>query len=239
MAQADDANWTVRDHGALEQLADNLWWVTGSLPKMSLTRNMVVARRTDGTLVIHNAIALRADEQQKLEALGAPAHLVVPNGWHRLDAPAYKQRYPELRVFAPDGSRKKVEEKLAVDGTYAEFPADAAVRLEPLGGLKNIEGAMVVKSSDGSTVVLTDAVFNMDKKTDFFGRLFTSVLGSAPGPRISRLMKLVAVKDKRALRADLERLAALPDLQRLIVAHEKCAHGADARAALEQAATYL
>lgn len=239
MGKAVDDTWTVREHGTLEQLADNLWWVIGSLPKMSLKRNMVVARRADGALVIHNAIALRDDDQQQLERLGTPAYLIVPNGWHRLDAPAYKKRYPQLRVYAPEGSRKKVEEKLAVDGTYADFPADTAVRLEPLGGLKNIEGAMIVKSGDGTTVVLTDAVFNMDKKTDFFGNLFTRVLGSAPGPRISRLMKMVAIKDKQALRADLERLAALPDLQRVIVAHEKCAHGADAKAALEQAATFL
>jgi hypothetical protein len=38
---------------------------------------------------------------------------------------------------------------------------------------------------------------------------------------------------------DLERYAALPDLVRVIVAHEKVARGADASAALRQAATYL
>jgi hypothetical protein len=47
------------------------------------------------------------------------------------------------------------------------------------------------------------------------------------------------IKDKPALRADLERLANLPGLVRLIVAHEKVAHGAEASAALQRAATYL
>lgn len=231
--------WTVRDHGALEQLADNLWWVTGAIPGMTLTRNMVVARRTDGTLVIHNAIALREPEQQQLEALGAPAQLLVPNGWHRLDAAAYKKRYPQLRVYAPSGSRAKVAQMVAVDGTYEEFPHDAAVRVEMLHGMKDFEGAMLVTSGDGTTVVLTDAVFHMDKKSDFWGNLFTRALGSAPGPRISRLIRLIAIKDKRAFRADLERYAAMPDLQRVIVAHEKCARGPAARETLQTALTYL
>lgn len=232
-------DWNVREHGPLEQLADNLWWVSGAIPDMSLRRNMVAARRIDGTLVIHNAIAMRDEVQGELEALGDPAFLIVPNGWHRLDAAAYKKRYPKLRVFAPRGSRKKVEQAVAVDGGYEEFPADEAVRLETLHGMKDVEGAMVVTSGDGTTVVVNDAVFNMDKKRDFFGRLFTTVLGSAPGPRISRLMKLLAIKDQAAFRADLERYAGLPGLQRFIVAHEKCAHGPEARAALLKAATYL
>jgi hypothetical protein len=231
--------WKVLEHGPLEQLADNLWWVSGALPDMTLRRTMVVVRREDGTLVVHNGIAMREETQQQLESLGTPSILIVPNGWHRLDAAAYKKRYPALRVFAPAGARKKVEEAVPVDGAYEQFPADSTVRLETLHGMKEAEGAMIVTSSDGTTVVLNDAVFNMDKKRDFWGRLYTTVLGSAPGPRISRLMKLIAIKDQRAFRSDLERYASLPDLVRFIVAHEKVAHGPDARAALEQAATYL
>ena len=56
---------------------------------------------------------------------------------------------------------------------------------------------------------------------------------------MSRLAKLMLVKDKRALRADLERYAEQPDLARLIVAHEKVASGPDAKAALRRAASFL
>jgi hypothetical protein len=47
------------------------------------------------------------------------------------------------------------------------------------------------------------------------------------------------IKDRAALKAELLALAALPDLQRLIVSHDKVAHGPEARRALELAATYL
>jgi hypothetical protein len=56
---------------------------------------------------------------------------------------------------------------------------------------------------------------------------------------VSRLVKLLLVKDRAALKRDLERLAATPQLTRLVVAHEKVAHGHEAAAALRQASTYL
>jgi hypothetical protein len=238
MAKAQ-ASWTVLPHGPIQRLADNLWWVSGDLPGMSLKRTMTVTRLPDGKLVIHNAMALDAAAMEQLEAWGTPAYLIVPNGWHRLDAPAYKQRYPNLQVFGPRGSRKKIQEVIALDGTLEDFPSNTSVSFEPLQGVHHMEGTMLVRSEDGLTVVLTDAVFNMDRKRDVLGFLFTSVLGSAPGPRVSRLAKLMFIKDKPALRADLERLANLPGLVRLIVAHEKVAHGAEASAALQRAATYL
>jgi hypothetical protein len=231
--------WKVLPHGPIEKLADNLWWVQGSIPGMSLKRVMTVARLGDGRLVIHNGIALEEPLMKQIEAWGTPAFLIVPNGGHRLDAPAYKRRYPELRVLSPKGSRQRVQEVVAVDGTYEDFPADDSVRFETLHGVKQGEGAMIVRSADGLTVVLNDAVFNMDRKRDPLGFFFTTLLGSAPGPRVSRLAKLMFISDPKALRADLERFAALPDITRLIVAHEKVAHGVDAAAALRKAATYL
>lgn len=238
MPQAD-STWHVLEHGPLEQLADNLWRVEGALPKMSLRRNMTIVRLRDGALVIHNAIAQRPLQQKALEALGPPTYLIVPNRGHRLDAPAYKARYPQLRVYTPRGGRAQVEERVPVDGTYEDFPNDDVVRLETLHGVREGEGAMIVRSSDGVTVVLNDAVMNMDRKRDPLGFLFTTLAGSAPGPRVSRLAKLLYVTDKPALRTDLERYAAMPDLVRLIVAHEKVASGREAGLALLKAATYL
>ncbi len=239
MAAAHET-WKVLRHGPIEKLADNLWRVTGALPGMSLERTMVIARLRSGELVIHNAIAMDEGPMKEIEAWGTPAYLVVPNGGHRLDAPAFKRRYPGVRVVAPQGSRAKVEQVVAVDLDYEGFPTDDdTVRLETLRGVAASEGVMLVRSDDGVTVVLNDVMFNMDTKKDFLGWFFTTVMGSAPGPRVSRLAKLVYVKDKKALRAEFERLAETPDLVRVIVAHEKVAHGTEAAAALRQAATYL
>jgi hypothetical protein len=158
---------------------------------------------------------------------------------HRLDAPAYKHRYPTARLLTPEGSRKKVEDVVGVEGSYDDFHDDDTVWLDPINGIDDAEGAMWVRSRDGVSLILNDIVFNMDRKRDPLGWFFTTVLGSAPGPRVSRLAKLMLVKDRQALRADLERFAATPELVRLIVSHEKVASGPDAAAALREAAAYL
>lgn len=232
--------WKVLAHEPIEKLAENLWFVRGAIPGMSLRRTMVVARLQDGGLVIHNGIALEEPAQAELEAWGTPKILVVPCGIHRLDAHAYKERYPGLRVICPSGARPKVEEVVPVEGSY-EDPGvtDDSVRFEMLAGVGGQEGAMLVRSSDGTTVVVNDAMFNMDRPKDLLGNVITAILGSAPGPRISRLAKLALVKDKKALRGELERFAAIPDLVRVIVAHEKVASGPAAREALLAAAGYL
>ena len=176
---------------------------------------------------------------RELEAIGEPKYIVVPNAAHRLDAPAFEDRYPNAQMLGPRGARAAIEKVVKLDGVYEDFPADDDVRFEMLHGVADAEGAMIVRSTDGITIVLNDAVFNMDRKKDPLGFLFTTLLGSAPGPRISRLAKLLLVKDKKALREDLERFAEHPDLVRLIVAHEKVAKGPDAANALRKAATYL
>ena len=56
MAKANES-WKVLSHEPIVRLAENLWWVRGALPGMSLKRTMTVARRADGSLVIHNGIS--------------------------------------------------------------------------------------------------------------------------------------------------------------------------------------
>jgi hypothetical protein len=235
-----NAEWTVLQHGPIEKLTENLWRVEGALPGMSLRRQMIVVRLGDGRLVVHNAMALEESAMNEIEAWGTPAFLLVPNGWHRLDGVVFKRRYPNAKVLTPKGSRKKAEECLAVEGAYEDFPADPAVRLETLHGVKEIEGVMLVRSNDGTTVVLNDAMFNLSSKPrDAMGWLFATVMNMAPGPRVSRLFKMLGVKDGKALRADFERFAAMGDLQRVVVAHGDVATGKEAANVLRAAAAYL
>lgn len=239
MAQPRDG-WNVLEHGGIERLAERLWRVEGALPHMSLRRVMTVVKRQNGGVVVHSGIALSEPLMAEIEAWGRPEVLLVPGPYHRMDAAAYKRRYPDLRVYAPRGCRAEVEHVVRVDGSYDDFPGDDVLQVLTVPGTAEREGGMLVRNADGVTVVLNDVVMNMDRRKDVLGFLFTTVLGSAPGPRVSRLSKLVLVKDRAAFRAELLRLSALPDLARLMVSHDKVTTGrAEARAALERAASYL
>ena len=219
MAKAN-ATWTVLAHGPLEKLDDGLWRIEGSLPGMALKRVMTIARLADGALVIHNAIALDDAGMRALDALGKVAFIVVPNGYHRLDAPSFAKRYPDARVLAPRGARAKVEEVVTVNGDYGDLPADQHVRLEHLDGVRNGEGVMRVESDDGVTLVFNDLVFNMPHMPGFSGFVMR-VLGSSGGPRVTRIARMLLIKEKAAVRAHLERLAATPRLKRIVVSHHQ------------------
>ena len=117
-----ELDWQVLPHGDLVPLAENLWRVEGELPKMELRRCMTVARTSGGELALHSAIAMDEAHMAELEALGTPTFLIVPNGWHCLDAARYKARYPDLKVICPKQARKLVERKVqSVSGTYEDF----------------------------------------------------------------------------------------------------------------------
>ena len=208
-------------HDPIEQLEENLWRVEGALPGMPLRRVMTVARRTDGALVIHNGIALDDASMRVIEAAGEPALLVVPNGYHRLDAPAYKKRYPKIQVVCPKAVTKRVADHVPVDHTYDTVPNDPDVTVRHVGGVKDAEGVMIVRHGDASSIVLNDLVFNMPHLPGFTGWVLRWVTGSSGGPKVTRLGRWILVRDKRAFADDLRQLAATPGLRRVIVSHHE------------------
>jgi hypothetical protein len=218
MAKAN-STWNVLPHRPIEKLTPSLWRIEGDLDP--LKRVMSVARLADGGLVVHNAIAMDDASMAELDAWGPVGFIVVPNGFHRLDAPVYKSRYPAAKVLCPRGAKKKVEEVVPVDGSYDDLPADPRVKLEHLAGTNDTEGVLVVSDDGETSLVFNDAVFNMPHLSGFTGFVFKSVTASSGGPKVSRLFRLFMMKDKTAFRAHLERLAALPGLARILVSHHE------------------
>lgn len=211
--------WTVLPHGPIEKLSDRLWRIEGGLPGIAMKRVMSVAKKADGTLVVHNAIGLDDAAMAELDAWGKVTTIVVPNGFHRLDAKPFADRYPDAQVISPPGAQKKVAEVVAKVVPYDQF-SDAAVELRSLHGTKDREGAMIVHGNVTS-LVLNDAVFNMPHLAGFTGFVLRRVTGSTGGPRVSRIMKWFVIADKAAFRRDLETLADLPNLAHVVVSHHE------------------
>src|SRR3954462_9986624 len=104
--------WTVLPHGKLTRVDDDILTVTGVLrmpPMGDVDRRMTVVRLSDSRLVVYSAIALDESEMRTLEDFGTPAYLIVPNDIHRVDARAWKNRFPALTVVTPAGARAQVE----------------------------------------------------------------------------------------------------------------------------------
>ena len=232
------ADWKVLPHKPIEKLAENLWRVEGDLEGMPLKRVMTLVKRANGSLLVHNAVALEEPAMAEIDAWGTVGEIIVPNSFHRIDAPRFKARYPSAKVYCPKAARAKVEKVVPVDATYEDFESDDTVRVDHVDGTGNGEGVLTVHSKDGVTLVFNDVIFNMPHFSGFQGWVFRNVTKSSGGPRVSRIGKFFLVKDKRAVIAHLERLAETSDLRRVIVSHHEMVT-ADAANAIRQAVATL
>lgn len=209
--------WRAAVHDPLRKLDDRIWVVDGPIPglRMPLPRTMTLVKRADGSLLVHSAIALSEDAMREVEAWGTPRVLVVPNGWHRIDAPAWKARFPDLEVRCPRSQTKRVGEVVHVDGAMEELAADGVVRAEVFDGLDK-ESVLVVDDGGRVTLVFGDTFMNAPHQPGVPG-FFYRLAGASGGARVHPFMKWMS--KKRRLSEHLARLADLPGLARLIPGH--------------------
>lgn len=218
MAKANDT-WKVLPHGPLTQVTENLYTVNGELgmPLGTITRRMNVVVLREGRLAIFSPMALDEAQMRALEALGRPAYLIVPNGMHRLDIKVWQRRYPDAQVLAPPGSRAKVDEVL--DRPVVDSPIDDdRVQLLVVPGMGESEYALLLHGDSGKTLLVNDLVFNL--RDNGWRSLGLRMLGFAPGrPALPKLLFKMVVKDRAAVRAQLEAWSQLDGLERLLMSH--------------------
>ena len=160
--------WTVLPHGKLTRVNERIVTVVGELkmPLLELPRRMTAVRSKSGDLVIFSAIALREPDMAELEALGRPAFLIVPSERHRLDAPGYAQRYPNITVVAPRAGVEKIGEVVRVDTSTPDF-GDPTVRYVEIAA----DSALEVDGDDGLTIIVNDLIGDIHGESGLGGWL--------------------------------------------------------------------
>jgi hypothetical protein len=211
--------WTVVPHGPVERLDENLFSVESAVPGIpGLRRRMTIVRRSDGGLLFFNAVPVGDEALARIRALGTPAILVIPQHLHMIDAHAFRQRLG-VRVYAPAISRAKVAERVAVDGTFEDIPPDPAVAIVPVAGFRTGEGMAVVRSGDRVSLVVADVILDVPHAPGLPGLLFRLLGLTGDHPKLPAPIRLRVLRDRRALRAQLEELARTPGLTRIVLTH--------------------
>jgi len=208
--------WTVLPHGKLTRVNERISTVVGNLkmPLLELPRRMTVVRSNSGQLVIFSAIALDEPGMAELEALGRPAFLVVPSVRHRLDAPAYAQRYPGITVVAPRAGAEKIGEVVRI-GTHAPDFGDPTVRYLEIAA----DSALEVEGDDGLTVVVNDLIGDIHGEHGIGGWLLRTMGFAGDEPHVPAPVKLMLGKHKEEVANQFRRWADRADLRRIIVSH--------------------
>jgi hypothetical protein len=209
----------VMPHGELVELAPRLWQVTGRMKSPPLPRNMVVHQLDDGGLVLHSVVALDEAGMTKLESLGRPRVMIVPSGYHRLDAAVYKERYPDIEVVAPASARAKVEQKVRVDATAEERLPAFGWHCHAPTGLRQTELIFEIAAGATRALVVNDVLFNIPNHLPGFGGWLLKVLGSTGRFGVTPIGRVAVLKDKSAFKQWLLATAARGDVGLLTVSH--------------------
>ncbi|AQR73859.1 hypothetical protein [Sphingomonas sp. LM7] len=213
--------WQVGPHGPLVELDEGLLTVTGEIvmPLGRFPRRMTVIALEDGGTAIWSAIALREPEMARIEALGRPRFLIVPNQAHRLDSRIWKQRYPDMKVLAPPSARDQVAQAVPVDATV-DIIGDPAIVFAKIAGARLDEFALQVHRPDGTNLILNDVIGHVRHPHGIGAWIMARLMGfGVHGPRVPRIVRRMMIGDSRALAAQLRDWAAIPDLKRIIVSH--------------------
>jgi hypothetical protein len=78
--------------------------------------------------------------------------------------------------------------------------------------------ALVVRSPGGTTLVINDVIWNVENRPGLKGKLLKLLGITKDEPQIPKVVRMRTVKDKAALRAQLEAWSQL-ELERIIVSH--------------------
>lgn len=208
--------WTVLPHGKLTRLNERIVTVVGDLkmPLLNLPRRMTAIRLKSGGLAIFSAIALKEQDMAELETFGQPTFLIVPSERHRLDAPAYSQRYPNMRVVAPAAGRKKIGEVVRVDTSAPDF-GDPTVRYVEVAA----DSALEVDCEDGLTIVVNDLIGDIHGESGVGGWLLRAMGFAGDDPHVPGPVKLALGKQKTEVARQFRRWAEHENLRRIVVSH--------------------
>ena len=212
----------VLPHGPLVQVRPDLYMVSGQLPHGTVGRRMAIIRlKPDNRLLVYSAMRLSEAAMKEVEELGEVGVVIVPNGWHRMDAAWYRERYPRALFLGPEDFRERIEKAVKLGGVVeSDWPADISNTVPIfLEGLKRNEALLLQRDADRtSTLIVADLFFNVPPKSAYDG-FWARLFGSTGPLKITRIARFFFVNDLPRLKASLGRLVEEERVERLIMAH--------------------
>jgi Domain of unknown function (DUF4336) len=201
--------------------AEDLWsaehelgWQGGLVP---IPVRMTVIRLGDGQLVLHSPVPISTELRSELDGLGTVGFIVVPEA-HGKFAREAAESYPSARLLAaPSAPRRRSD--LSFHGSLADEPPAAwAGQVESHLVLGFRLDEVVLFHRPSRTLVITDLCFNVQRASSRVARAFFGANGMWRHFGPSRIIRLLAVSDRAALRKSLERVLRW-DFERIVPGH--------------------
>jgi hypothetical protein len=211
---------------ALQPFGPNVWLVDGPVVSAGggfrYPTRMAVIQLTDGALFVWSPVSLSDVLRREVEALGPVRFLIAPNSLHDRFIAEWKHAYPEARVYAAPGLRRRGDD-LGRPVELGETPPpewSAEIDQAPMRG-NLITTEVLFFHRPSATLLVTDLIqhFAPTWFTGWRAVIAKLDLMSAPEPEVPRKFR-VAFVDRSVARRGLERVLSWP-IERVVMAHAK------------------
>lgn len=199
---------------------DGVW--VGSAPArilgMPLSTTMTALRLDDGGLLLHSPTAMTPERLAAVRALGPVTHLYAPSLTHQRRIGEWAAEYPQATLHAPPGLAKKRPD-LRIDRIHGA-PMDTAMAAVldelPIEGCRLEETVLLYRPA--RVAIVADLVHNIGRPDHAWTKLYAGSMGFYGRVAISRVLRWLAFRDRKAARRSLDRLLEAP-FESLIIGH--------------------
>jgi len=186
-------------------------------------------------VLVYAPARIGRDVWDRVATAGTPQVVLAPNHFHHLSLAAFREKYPEALAVCADGARPRLTAKghagLGAMEAATERLGDA-VTLLACPGLKTGESWVAVKSDTGTTLLVCDAFFNVPGPVRGAMGLILRATKTAPGLKVGRTFRWLAVADRAKYIAWVEATLAAHAPTRVLFSHGDPLEGDDVSARL-------
>jgi len=202
-----------------DEIADGVWCHEARyrFGALLIPHRVAVVRKREGGLIVHSPAACDDATRASLRALGFVVAIVWPSWWHDLFLRDWARAYPDARLFVAPDLRRAVRGFANARILAPDEPLDPDIDVAAVDGLDAWLDEVVMLHRPSKTLLVADLVVNVARDLPFPTSVFFALLGGDDGPKVPWFYRMVA-RDKRRLRMQLDRIAAL-DFDRLIMGH--------------------
>ena len=199
----------------LQSFGEDIWIADGPTTAVVGFRyptRMAVIRLPGNALFIWSPVALTADLQVAVDALGDVRFLIAPNSLHHLFLSDWRSAYPAAKIYAPPGLRRRRKD-IQFDGDLGDVPApewsDHIDQVVVPGNLITTE--VVFFHHNSRTAIFTDLIQHFDASAFRGWRAVVARLDLMVGPEAAVPRKFrTAFVDRPAARTAVQRILAWP-----------------------------
>ncbi len=179
---------------------------------------MTVIRLPDGGLWLHSPVRFSPEARAAVDALGPVRFLVAPNLMHYMNLPDWAAAYPEAKVAAPAGLKRKRPD-LRIDMELKETPDPAwagTIDQVRVRGMPKLDEHLFFHRPS-RTLLITDLAFNVHRTDSWFTRTYLKL--NKAWQRLSpTFITRSVVKERIMVRGSLGAVLAW-DVARVVVCH--------------------